>query len=60
MNFEKDLAAHAKKELEKELRKFTCKVHNKHPKIKTSNLGGSVVDCCCDEFEAIVKAHFGD
>ncbi len=58
MNFEKELTAHARKELEKELRKFKCKVHKKRPYIKSSNLSGSIVHCCCPEFETIVKSHF--
>ena len=57
MNFHRDLAAHAKEELENALRKFKCSVHGKHPKIVSSNIGGAKVDFCCPEFEAIVTPH---
>ena len=58
MNLEKELEKHAKSEIEKELRKYKCKVHHKSPVVKSMRNGSAVIDCCCDEFQAIVEPHF--
>ena len=54
----KEFAEHARIELEKELKKYKCEIHNRSPKIRSSNSESATIDCCCLEFEVEMKRIF--